>query len=263
MKPFVKVIIAGAAIACAGLIVLLVALGVNGWQLSETVDWAQDTYECTAQVSEIAIKFNAGQLETVFYDGNSIKVDYSYSNRFTTKFNVKGAKLSIETSSIRWFGVNLWIRSIPKTTVYIPNDWVVDIDAVVNAGTVKLADGTYGDVKIKMNAGTVNLEDIVANKVNLEVNAGALNVTSAVCNTFSCDVSAGGVKVSKLTCDKIGIDVSAGSVNIKVDGAKSQYTVSTDVSAGNCNLSNQSGTDPNKKITVDVSAGSVTISFNA
>lgn len=261
MKPFVKVIILGVVIACIGLTVMLVALGINDWQLVTTDDWTQQKYESTTPINEIEIKFNAGQLETVFYEGNCIKVEYSSCKRFTTTCSEKGGKLSISTSSIRWISIGFWMSSIPKTTIYIPYGWTVDIDAVVNAGTVKLVNGNYGDVKIKMNAGAVNLGDIVANKVNLDVNAGALNVASAFCNAFSCDVSAGSVKVSKLTCDQIGVDVSAGSVNIKVDGSKSQYTVRTDVSAGSCNLSNQSGSDPNKKITVDVSAGSATITF--
>lgn len=263
MKPFVKVIIVGAVIACVGLIVFIVALAVNGWHLITTDDWTQQTYQSTSQINEIEIKFNAGQLEMVFYDGDCVKVHYSHCDRFTTTCREKGNKLSISTSTIRWINVNFWISDIPKTTVYIPNDWAVDIDAVVNAGTVRLADGIYGDIKVKMNAGMVNLGNIVANNVQFDVNAGALNVTSVVCDKFDCELSAGAVKVYKLTCDKIDVDVSAGSVNLKVDGAKSQYTVRTDVTAGSCNLSSQSGSDPAKKITVDVSAGSVTISFMA
>ncbi|MCH5156656.1 MAG: DUF4097 family beta strand repeat protein [Clostridiales bacterium] len=279
MTTTVKVIIAGAVIFSLGMIILIVSGCAAGWSFDYDANWDMKTYECNDPISNVDLEFSAGTLKVQFYDGDVIKVEYPENKQITSNFSVSGQTLKMETSKLRWH-VSLWgLNKIPTTKMFIPQNlqigWKIkvnagvvsfesgeykDVDIRINAGTLSFGDSTFGNLSVQMNAGTTNMEGINCSKVDVDMNAGSFNVANIVSNSFTADISAGSLNVKKLQCDDIAVDLSAGSANLKIAGKKSDYTIKTDVSAGSCNVKSQSG--GSKRLTVDVSAGSVNISFD-
>ena len=104
--------------------------------------------------------------------------------------------------------------------------------------------------------------EIVCPTAKCHVSAGSVKLEGLTCSSTDCHVSAGSVKLSNVNCPVIDLDVSAGSIKLGVLGNKEEYNILVDKSAGSCNVSSQQGTDADKKIDIDVSAGSIEVNFN-
>ena len=257
----IKTIIAGAVIFSIGMVILLVAGGLNGWDFNFDGSWETKVYECSKymSVNDINYEFSAGSLNVEFYDGDVIKVEYPEKKTVTTEFGVTNSTLFIKTVQKRHFNFG-WFNKAPETKVYIPQTMQLGLRLTVNAGTVTLGEGTFDSVYVRMNAGVISMENINCDSFDVEINAGTMNVTHLVSETFKAELNAGALNIRALQCDDVDLDLSAGSANIDIAGAKSDYTIRVSVSAGSCNLRSQNG--GRKKLTVDVSAGSATINFD-
>ena len=264
MKGIGKAIGAGIAVIIVGVIVFVVALGLNGWKLEDVGNYEIKTYECETAITEIKLDFALGTLKTRFYDGDKIKIEYPENDKLTTTVTESNGTLtaSANTSKHWWLNFGTWFRKIPTTVISIPQNSVVGFDIQINRGTVDVAEGTYGNVKIELNAGTLNFGKTICDSLNCTVSAGTLKVTGVTCDKVICDISAGTVNLSNVLCDDIKVDISAGTANIGIKGNKSEYNIDADVSAGSCNVKSQNGSDAGKRVTVDVSAGSANINFN-
>lgn len=264
MKGIGKAIGAGIAIIIVGVIVFVVALGLNGWKLEDVGNYEIKTYECETDITEIKLDFALGTLKTRFYDGDKIKIEYPENERLTTTVTESNGTLtaSANTSKRWWLNFGTWFRKIPTTVISIPQNSVVGLDIQINAGTVDVAEGTYGSVKLELNAGTLNFGKTVCDSLNCTVSAGTLKVAGVTCGKVICDVSAGTVNLWDVSCDDIKVEISAGTINLNVNGNESEYNISASVSAGSCNVHSQPGTNANKKITVGVSAGTANVNFN-
>lgn len=245
MKRVKKAVIAGVIIAVVGAVVFLGAMGATGWDFSKIDNWEQDTYTANAVVSKLDVDVSAGKVVINRGDVEAVTVKYDYNEEYKPEIVQNGSVLKIQTPKKKnWIEFNFWFSKAPTTEITLPKDAVfAEFDLTLNAGSV-----IFGDVK--------------ADTVKVEINAGSFKATSVECNKITCDINAGSAKISSLRCNSIDLDVSAGSANIEVAGAMSEYNISVDKSAGSCNVSSQTGTDPHKQIKVDVSAGSVTLTFD-
>lgn len=215
----------------------------------------------TENIQSVRIDFSAGEFRTEFYDGDKIEIDYYESNGHNVSIYERNGTLTFSVK-IKWF--MLWgSYNTPKETVIkLPKNNVYDLNVDMSAGNITVNGGTFGNINIDMSAGSVNLKgDFVCNKLDIDLSAGKVSADSVECTSLNVDLSAGKVDIDKLTCPVIDIDLSAGSVDFGVIGSKAEYTITVHKSAGSCNVGKQTGTDPNKKISVDLSAGSVNIHF--
>ena len=259
-KSLKKMLITGAVLVVIGIIIILAVGFSSGWQFS-FANAEYKTYETDAgaEITDIDLDFSAGTLEISFYDGDVIKVEYPETKQITTECKVTGKTLKINTV-LHWHVQFLWFNRIPATKVYIPQNMHLGLKMNVSAGSVSINAGEFTDINIKISAGSISMGDTICNSFDLDMSAGAVDVSKITSNSFNADLSAGALNVKGLKCDSIDLDLSAGSVKINVAGKRSDYTIRTDVSAGSCNVSNQSG--GSKRLTVDVSAGSATINFD-
>ena len=261
MSKAVKIpLIVGAIMIGVGIIIVLAVGFSSGWNY-KAANWEEKVYQCeeSNNINELDIDFPAGALKVEFYDGEKIKVEYSESEQITTEFKVTDGKLKI-SSIVHWHVQFLWFNKIPETRIYIPQNMILGLNMDIDAGTVKVGDGAFANIYIKMSAGTLDMNNVLCNSFDLNMSAGTLKISQIQCGTFKSDLSAGKLSVDSLNCGDIDVDISAGNVTLNVAGNKSDYTIRTNVSAGKCNVSNQSGGD--KKLTVDVSAGKVTVNFD-
>ncbi|MDE7348077.1 MAG: DUF4097 domain-containing protein [Clostridia bacterium] len=278
MKGFIKVMIAGAVILVVGIVILVIALGVHGWQFDG--DYEMKYYECAEQNTTLNIDFSAGTLEINYYDGEKIKIEYPENKVLTSTISESNGTLSFSTTTKRKWNVFNWFSKIPEAKIWIPQGDIMNIHLDMNAGTTKFADGEYGDFIIGMNAGTLQIGDVACKKlavelsagtlsmknmvsaedVRLDLSAGTLNIQSLVCPSLIGNVNAGTANISRLNTSSVDVDVSAGTVRLGMVGAKSDYNVAVKKSAGSCNVSNQSGAT-DKRIKANISAGTLSVSF--
>ena len=241
-------------------IILITSFALNGWLIEPEFEMAQYTAE--GEIVELKIDNAVGRIKTEFYDGDKMIVDYPVSNRYTMTIEEKAGTLKVNGLNRRhWYNFTVHMSSFPETVVKIPQSTVLKLDVTVNAGSVTLAEGNYAAASVKVNAGSINVLGMTCPQFDCEVNAGSIFVKSLDCASFDCEVSAGSINVERLVCPLIQIDVSAGHAGVKVQGRKEEYTILVDKSAGSCNVASQTGTDPEKKIDIDVSAGSVSVNF--
>lgn len=260
MKGYVKVIIAGAVIIGIGIAVLLVALGLNGWSFAP--NFKAEEFVSEQENTALKVDLSAGELKIEYHDGENIQISYPVASGYKTIITEADGKLSVEGNKHRWYTFT-WGINIPETVIRIPRDKISDIEINVNAGSVRLTDGAFENVKIKVNAGVCKTGEITdCNRFEVHMNAGSVNVTGAACNEFSCTVNAGSAKIQKIDSMSSNVKVSAGSATLAFVGAAESYSATVNVSAGSCNgLSNRTGGE--RSIAVKVSAGSVNVAFQS
>ena len=282
MKKGLKTIVAGVVVAVVGVVVLLCALGASGWNYNRVGNWEEDTYATDAEITKLTIEVNAGQVVIKRGSSNTVFVKYQYNDKYKPEFKEKGdGVLSIETAKKRWYNFNAWFEDAPTIEIEINENCFPVIDLELNAGTVQLGDGNWGNlIDVELNAGAMAIGNVTVDELHLDVNAGALDaqkiqcqkatcqlsagafsIKELVCGSFDCDVSAGSAEVKKLDSASITLDVSAGSAALGLAGAQSDYNVRVDKSAGSCNVSSQTNPAATRLLAIDISAGSVNISF--
>lgn len=256
MKGIVKGLIIGGIIAAVGVIILIAALAVNGWSVKDP-HFEMHSYTSEGEFNTLVVNIGAGSVETEFYDGEDIVIEYPHSKEYKTEITTDGTTLvySAKLKRIISFGK----LNIPTAVIKLPEK-LFNMEFDIGAGSATLCDGVYGKVDIDIGAGAFNAANIECENLICDVSAGAVKINAITCNAADIDVSAGAFKTDIMTCQRTAVDVSAGSATIKFTGAKSEYGITTDVSAGSCNVISQTGTT-DKTISIDVSAGSVNINF--
>lgn len=263
----------------AVLVFFLIIFALNDWGAAYDFDMKQ--YVTENEVETIKIVNAVGSVKTEFYDGDKIVIDYPVSEHYVMTVEERGGVLSIDgLRQKHWYNFIIGFSNFPKTVVKIPQDYVLKLDVTVKAGAVEIAAGEYQAAQVEVKAGSLNMLGVTCTDFNCEVSAGSVTVKSLVCTSFGCGLSAGSVSINSLECESfdcgvsagsfhaervncplIEVAVSAGSAHLDVIGKREEYNILVDKSAGSCNLSSQIGTDPNKKIDIDISAGSVGVSF--
>ena len=261
MKGFAKYLIAGLIFILIGAIILVIGLGMSGWQLNPDYTnkiWTQED----GDITHLKVEFGAGEFKTVIYDGDKIEIEYQTSDVYQVKINQNAGKLTVETSNKWSFGFAFMFKS-PKMTLKIPKNMNLQIfDFDMKAGMATLAGGEFGIVNIEISAGTLNFKnDLICDKLNLDMKAGSLITSNIITRDFKLDVSAGSANIGELNCSNTSIGVSAGSVQIRMSGFENDYNITVNKSAGSCNLTTHHYSPDNKTLDIDISAGSVHVNF--
>lgn len=260
MKAIIKAIIAGSVIIGVGVIVLVIALALNGWKIAPDFEIAE--YVSEGEIGELKIENAVGNIKTEFYDGDRVMVSYPVSDRYTMSVGEKDGLLTIDgLHKKHWYSFTFLTGMLPETIVKIPRSAVLKLAVTVNAGTVELAAGRYAETGVTLNAGALNVLGMTCSDFKCEVNAGSISVKSLESASLDCKVKAGAFHAERIDCPFVKVSVAAGSAELSVQGNREEYTISVDKSAGSCNVAGQTGSDPDKRIDIDVSAGSCNVSF--
>lgn len=262
MKGIAKALIAGGIVIGLGVILLIVALSMNGWKLKGNVDFEMTAYECSKENTNIDIEIKAGTVRTEFYDGDKIIIEYPVADGFKSLASEAYGKLTFKAPRKKWYKNWFFTYDIPESVIKLPKDMLYNVKVEIDAGKVALADGVYSDVEVDIDAGTVSVGNIICTNLHCDVDAGSVKIASAQCASFISNVSAGSVKVDSLTADNTDVLVKAGSVNLAFTGKEEDYNIQSSVKAGSCNLNSRTNADANAKwIRVKVKAGKIDASF--
>jgi hypothetical protein len=209
-------------------------------------------------VDTLSIELNAGSLTVEYADVDEAELEV------TAPFG--GDRWSLErdgdtltVSSPRWEWGMGWVFGGSGSAVLLLPDDLEGLDAELQmaAGSFH-ADGEFGAVGLSVGAGEVDLAG-AAEDLTIDLSAGRATLDLADVDTADLTVSAGSMDAA-LTGSQpsdIRAEVSAGSLNLVVP--EGSYDVTSDVSAGN--LRNSLGSDPgaDSTISVNLSAGQVSL----
>lgn len=279
MKPFVKAIIAGGCIILTGIIILIIALGLNGWTFK--ADFSTKEFYAEQENSEIVVESSVGSVKIKYYDGDKVQIIYPEADNYKLSITEQDGYVQVSSPKPQWYEFSIWWADIPETVINLPKDKVFVLNLTVNAGSLSL-EGAYSKVWSRVNAGTLKVKDIVCEEFGATVNAGSLEVATAECDIFGATVNAGSMQIDRLLCatsfsgevnagslnvkgidcPKITATVKAGSLNMKIWAPESEYYIHMYVSAGSSNICNKGGTT-GKGIDAYVYAGSLNIYFTS
>lgn len=255
-----KLLIAGGIILLIGVAVLIVGLALNGWKFG--VEWKTENYVCENAVDGLDAKIDAGRAKVEFFDGDKAEVTYPVSDRYGYTVVEEGGNLKIRSQKHGFFWWNFF-NEIPELVIKLPRSRACDLKFGMSAGTAEISGGTFKSCDIKLSAGSLNVGEIECGALNVKLSAGEVNLNGATAASVDVKLSAGKANLNKVISDRIKVDLSAGDASLNVIGAESEYSVTVDKSAGSCNLNSRTGTDAGKLIDIDLSAGSVNVSFTA
>ena len=196
----------------------------------------------TESIQSVKIDASVGEVETLFYDGETIEIEYHTSNIYNVEITEKNGTLCYKLRNKRWLMLSGKIN-YPKTTIKLPQSQIYNLDIDLSAGSTLINGGAFGDVEIDLSAGLVKLSghtvcnsldiDLSAGKVDIgkvecagavkiDLSAGQVDIDDITCTNLKIDLSAGTVGIDRLTCNIIDIDLSAGTVNLGIVGQKPQ-----------------------------------------
>lgn len=250
----------GIIVFVLGLGVFITGLACNGWKLN--TEYEMKHFVAEEQNGSLDLNISAGQINVLFYDGDTVEVFYPVSFNYGYNVSESGGTLTVAPTQsffFLWFG---W-RNIPDVTVNVPRNSAPNLRLDMSAGKANVQGGEYKNVDLSLSAGTLNIVGGVnCTDFKAHLSAGNVSAEGINCPEVSFHLSAGTATAASVKCDKLDIDVSAGTVNVTVNGKESDYAVFVDKSAGSCNLSSKQGTVAGKEINVDLSAGTVNVGFS-
>ena len=263
MKGFVKVIIAGAVILGIGIAILIIALAVNNWKFDfKETEYEMKSYTAEGQYDTLSVDISAGEIDIVYYEGETIKFDYPENNRYTATIVESKSEISFVSKKKHfWDWIGWHSTNIPKTTISVPQDCKLNLNIDLNAGIVNLPDGGFEKLNLHLNAGEVKGNEITASSLECKLNAGIVKLQNLECASSTFKLNAGKVEISWLACDKITTNFNAGTATLGVVGTATEYTVDISKNAGSCNIENHAGTNEAKSIKGSMNAGTLEITF--
>lgn len=256
MKAF---LVLGIFLLVIGLIVFIIGLGLNGWKLS--TDYNRETFTASGKNDVLDLKMSAGEMNVVFYDGETVQVDYPTSSVRGYTVTERGGTITVEPLKKVNFSFFGWDR-IPAVTVKVPHGDAMNFKLSLSAGKATVESGNFLNFTVDISAGSVKTGEINCNNFNVDMSAGSFTSSGVRAAKADIDLSAGAASLSSVAADNISVDVSAGTVNLNVTGRKEDYYVTVKKSAGSCNISDQRGEVAGKILDIHLSAGTVRVGFS-
>ena len=238
MKSWKIFLTVGIVVLFIGIAVMIAGIAANGWKFK--VEYEMQTFISKESNDALALEISAGSVKVEYFDGENFEIAYPTSYRHG--YNVSEGNGKITVTPKRTFGIWFGWNRIPEMTVKIPRGKIIDFSFDMSAGSARIAEGNF-------------------RTFDFDMSAGSASVGNVRCDRFTADISAGSLSVGGIECDNINLDLSAGSANLTVNGAKTDYNITVDKSAGSCNVGGQQGAVAGKVIDIDISAGSVNVRF--
>ncbi|GAA2952256.1 head GIN domain-containing protein [Microbacterium schleiferi] len=251
-------VVAVLLIVFGALIVLVTIVGAVFSTIRAAAVSTETRTAAVTGVDALTVELNAGSLTVKYADVDEAELEV------TAPFG--GDRWSLErdgdtltVSSPRWEWGMGWVFGGSGSAVLLLPDDLEGLDAELQmaAGSFH-ADGEFGAVGLSVGAGEVDLAG-AAEDLTIDLSAGRATLDLADVDTADLTVSAGSMDAA-LTGSQpsdIRAEVSAGSLNLVVP--EGSYDVTSDVSAGN--FRNSLGSDPgaDSTISVNLSAGQVSL----
>lgn len=240
----IGLILIGAGILLLGLSYLLVGGDWTGFN-SKGTEYVAKSYESSSQINEIVIDESANEVEIKTADTDKVTIEYfDDPERPMYELTEKNGRLEYKRSGRGSFKlINIDFSAIDrKSVVTVPEDYDGILDIDLSSGSITVDGVSAGKLIVGNTSGSIEINDVsVSGDVDLGNTSGSIEFTNLK--------SDGDMEIGN----------TAGSIEGTIAGKMSDYSISTSVTAGSCNLSDTSG--GSKKLTAAVTAGSIEITF--
>lgn len=239
------------------------ALTVNvflGLVVSIPQGWTDFTLDVNVSASNLSVEGSKAKTITINGETCSIKMDVLEGFNESTTIQTK-------TGSVEFGGrtnkldVNVGTGSITTNDVFVDDS----LKLATNTGTINVKGDNGGacakTIDVSTKTGTINLngsgETIVA-----QTQTGSINADILTADDLKLISNTGSINFTVDNAPKIHLESNSGSINGKIKTNKLWYTIDVTQNTGSCNISNQVGIEPDRKLTVHTNTGSIKIKFN-
>lgn len=258
MKRSKKLIIVSSVLIGIGLILFALSFIIGIGQNAR--GFTAEKYNADKSFNSISIDIGACQLNTEFYDGEFIEIEYQINGIYKANVREREDKLLFDYTNRFPIMFDFGVSAEPEITIKFPQNSKMNIELDIGVGLVNLCGGNFGNIDVDVSAGTFEFNNGVCESFNCNIGAGKVNISNLTTENVDLSVSAGKATINKLTAKTIKCDVSVGDLILDVKGKNEEYTITSRTSAGSCNVFNQKGTT-DKTININCSAGSVKVTF--
>ena len=206
-------------------------------------EYVQMDYESSTGISKVSIDETANTVILKSDDTDRVLIEYS-DDPEKPEYVIKeeDGKLKFEKNSrnsFKLFNIDFSRRDI---TVTLPKDYKGELEVDLTSGEIDAKDVTASDIKMDNTTGSIKLENIESlGDVRIENTTGEI--------VFENLKSGGDIKLENTT----------GSIEGTIEGSEDDYSIKTEVTTGDCNLSDSKG--GSKKLDVEITTGSIEIGF--
>ena len=205
-------------------------------------DDVKQTYESGKGIEEINIEGTTDSIIFRAEDTDTVMIDY-YDSPENPKYEIvdEGGKLTFKRcrSTFKLININFSQKDIVIT---LPSNYAGTLDLGLSSGSIVADDITVGQISIENTSGSYEMKNI-----NCQGDVEIENTSGSV--AFEVLKTEGDISISN----------TAGSIEGTIDGKKSDYTITSDVTAGSSNLENTTG--GSKNLSAKTTAGSIVIIF--
>lgn len=128
----------------------------------------------------------------------------------------------------------LFSFNTPKYEIYVPEN--IELNILMDAGNVDVANVSIKKLDIKINAGNLDIENVTANNSNINVEAGNIDIINSTFSNLISYVSAGNMDVEIKINNNANMEVNTGNLEIKLLGEKNDYNVNGNNPSGKVNI---------------------------
>lgn len=291
MKKF-WIIILCVAILGAGLMIGGFVLGADtniyidesGFSIENEDDYQTESHRDTQEISAIEIDTASSDIEIIPSD--------EYGFDITGKsliYSFKDGKLKIvqKNTIFKWRLFGFYTQN-DTIKIYLPgNANLESVNIRTASGKIRVTDLNADVINIGLVSGQTTMRSIVADTITLASTSGNIDITGASASRFDCVLTSGELTMSKIESDGFSADLTSGNaslagdfrgdnrikltsgnVNIDMLGKKSDYSRFISVISGSVYIDgerangNDSNTGALNSLDIDVTSGSVKISFD-
>ena len=266
---------------------------------SKNISYEEKTYECSSKITSIEVDESSNSIIVTAGNKDYPYIEYmERANYLEYEISEEKGVLSVKRKrDIRnniSFGIDFTDTSFH---VYLPKDYNGDLSVSTSSGSINLSEINAKNIDLNSSSGSIHSEDINGNTILSHSSSGSqrfsdIDAASLTCETTSgsqrlsnvsadsvlCDASSGSTHLENVASDSVSIDTTSGSIrfqNLKadqiyilatsgsisgsIDGKESDYSISSSVTSGSCNLNDRNS--GSKELKVKATSGSINISF--
>lgn len=206
-------------------------------------DLVSKSYESGTDISELVLEENAQSVIVKVADTDTISIEY-FDDPTTpmyeiTEQNGKLAFRHVGNGPFKLVNIDFTDRT---SVITIPRDYAGKLEVGISAGSLEADDITVSELQVGTSAGSIELRNVTC--------TGNVDIGNTSGSVEFLNLEAGG---------DIDIANTTGSIEGSIVGSKDDYSISSETTAGSCNLENSTG--GKHKLTAATTAGSIDITF--
>lgn len=252
-------------IICVGVGSVLIGFNFNKLNPNSELVHLKQEYEAS-NVNQISIDITYGKLTVdVSKEIDKIELDITKSKDEKWLYQVNSNNtLEIKTNAnpmSNWWNMFSNFHRKAELNLRIPESLILNkFDCDISAGDITINNVVTENLSIDVSAGKLELNNIKSNNVISKNSAGETTFNGCMMKSANLDVSAGSINLNNIDIEQLDFYLSAGDIDAYINGYQKDYNINIGVSAGNCNLSNQTILS-DKYIKGNVSAGNASFHF--